>query len=773
MTNRSLFWNTYRPQLYHGIRPRLPHSLMTGLMWFGLNDYNGNNEIRHTAEQSDGLTSYSYTQHDGRSFSIQDLVDGKNNVKLTVSWLKSEDGRDWSVRIEGDAIDPARPARTSFIYHLGLEGLGELALLNEPDDDGIEGSITLRGSSPQLGNFRIRIVDHPSAIPLQVMINPEEFSHLVGKTAFFGWGIPTGEVWRIKDYIIRSINTGAQALMQGGRYTPESPPDPLALFRLQNEVYSSANVFAFQKAFGKNAREDAGKWGFDVFYESLDGTEEAEGLSHNSFSQSIHAASAKYVTRFRTSFPMPAPFNSPEHTIFAQAMTSNLLGGIGYYHGASIVDRAFRHDYDDDEEEGEVGVEKPLLTEERELLTATPSRSFFPRGFYWDEGFHLALIGEWDNDLSLEILKDWIALIDEDGWVAREQILGEESRSKVPREFWTQYPSYANPPTLTMAVTSFIRRLRAQSSSSMLDSLLQFDAPPTSFSPETPSSKLPNLHLANPSLAHSYLTSIYPALRRHYLWFRRTQRGLLKPYGRYPTSRTEAARPPHSGELHLDLMSWMGFFARTMGEISEFLRLQDDREEYARHETGILANLDDLHWSDDEQMYCDVSVNDEDESIHVCHRGYISLFPFLLGILPPSSPHLPPMLDMITSSSHLWSPYGIRSLSKSHPLFGKDENYWRGPIWVQMNWLVLKSLKERYTVEEGPERERATKVYAELRKNVVDNVFREWKRTGYVWEQYDSETGEGRRRYGSFPVGVGEALIQLVILLPDGQRLLR
>lgn len=32
---------------------------------------------------------------------------------------------------------------------------------------------------------------------------------------------------------------------------------------------------------------------------------------------------------------------------------------------------------------------------------------------------------------SLEILKDWIGLIDEDGWVAREQILGEEARSKV------------------------------------------------------------------------------------------------------------------------------------------------------------------------------------------------------------------------------------------------------------------------------------------------------------------------------------------------------
>jgi mannosyl-oligosaccharide glucosidase len=69
--------------------------------------------------------------------------------------------------------------------------------------------------------------------------------------------------------------------------------------------------------------------------------------------------------------------------------------------------------------------------------------------FLRDEGFHLLHIGAWDNDfrcsvpyacneiyddflpLSLEILKSWIDLIDEDGWVAREQILGEEARSKV------------------------------------------------------------------------------------------------------------------------------------------------------------------------------------------------------------------------------------------------------------------------------------------------------------------------------------------------------
>lgn len=76
-------------------------------------------------------------------------------------------------------------------------------------------------------------------------------------------------------------------------------------------------------------------------------------------------------------------------------------------------------------------VRKPELTEPRELFSGTPSRSFFPRGFYWDEGFHLALIGAWDNDLSLEIFKSWLKLADADGWIAREQILGDEARSRV------------------------------------------------------------------------------------------------------------------------------------------------------------------------------------------------------------------------------------------------------------------------------------------------------------------------------------------------------
>ena len=37
--NQSLLWGPYKPNLYFGVRPRLPEGLWTGLMWGGINNY--------------------------------------------------------------------------------------------------------------------------------------------------------------------------------------------------------------------------------------------------------------------------------------------------------------------------------------------------------------------------------------------------------------------------------------------------------------------------------------------------------------------------------------------------------------------------------------------------------------------------------------------------------------------------------------------------------------------------------------------------------------
>ena len=38
-SSSSPIWGAFRPNLYFGLRPRIPQSLMTGLVWFGTQNY--------------------------------------------------------------------------------------------------------------------------------------------------------------------------------------------------------------------------------------------------------------------------------------------------------------------------------------------------------------------------------------------------------------------------------------------------------------------------------------------------------------------------------------------------------------------------------------------------------------------------------------------------------------------------------------------------------------------------------------------------------------
>lgn len=301
--------------------------------------------------------------------------------------------------------------------------------------------------------------------------------------------------------------------------------------------------------------------------------------------------------------------------------------------------------------------------------------------------------------------------MDEDGWIAREQILGMEARSKVPPEFTIQYPHYANPPTLFMALEAFMDK--AKSNKSIQTESLDINDVAESLRSAT---------LRNTELSDAYLRSFYPLMKRHYFWYRNTQRGDIKSYDRDAFSTKEAYRwrgrsvqhiltsgiddyprpqPPHPGELHVDLISWMGMMTRTMRRIAQYLGEEEDVEEFAYHETAITRNIDDLHWDEKEQTFCDATIDEFEESVHVCHKGYISVFPFLTGMLGPDSPRLKAVLDLISDPAELWSDYGIRSLSKKDKFYGTEENYWRSPIWMNINYLVLKNLYVRAPVTKG------------------------------------------------------------------------
>ncbi|KAK0533947.1 Processing alpha glucosidase I [Tilletia horrida] len=802
--NSSLLWGTYRPQVYFGMRPRLPKSLITGLLWSGLTDYKqAIQRVRHECSDQDGMAGYRWLYHDGRTFGVQTIDDTENNVRIETSFLKTghHDGRDgkvdggnWAVRIKGSILDPAKDfPQISPVYYMALESMegSELTLDNKEDNFGIPITehVTLSGHTPDLGEFTIRIEEPENArkrgfnLPVAGGHHGDDFEVYHQRTSYLGARVPDKDIWRSKDIIFTALNPRLKYFVD--TYSEEDMPSPAFALLLPNDVMSNSNFFAFQKVF-------VGDFSFDVFFESKD-TPRGSRLDTKSFGIALDAAKKAFDARFEHQFGLATRKGYLNSFVsFAREVTSSLLGGIGYWHGAGVVDRSFSHAYDADGEDGDdpsefdedKGVPNPQFTEETSLMSATPSRSLFPRGFYWDEGFHLAHIGVWDNDLSLEILKSWVNLIDEDGWVGREQGLGDEARSRIPERFQAQNPRYGNPPTFTAALAMYVDRLvgvagkEGESLDNFPNDLIMsgssgaqalFSAahvgPNATF--DHSDEGLRTAHLRSGALARSYLREIYRPLRRHYDWFRRTQRGELKRWGRKTASRSNEAyrwrgrtashvltsglddypraKVPHSGELHVDLHSWMGFFAQMMRRIAEVLGEEEDVREFESHRAGIVSNLDELYWDEKEKMYCDVSVDEDEESFHVCHRGYVSLFPLLLRLLPADSPKVGAVLDLLSDPEHLWSNFGIRSLSLKDEYFGKDENYWRGPIWIQMQYLALGALKTKYMVEDGPHKDRAKTIYRRLRKNVVENVQKEYVRTGYTWEQYDPVSGEGRR----------------------------
>lgn len=105
--------------------------------------------------------------------------------------------------------------------------------------------------------------------------------------------------------------------------------------------------------------------------------------------EGIPALRRTYDAQFKSIFPIPAEYPTKDRAAleaFSKAITSNLLAGVGYFYGRSIVDTSFSYEWDEEEDRTDDTEGKKTgarLTEPKALLTATPSRSFFPRGFYW------------------------------------------------------------------------------------------------------------------------------------------------------------------------------------------------------------------------------------------------------------------------------------------------------------------------------------------------------------------------------------------------------
>jgi len=786
----EMLWGTYRPQAYFGLRSRTsPDFFAMGLMWKG----NGDANWRHSAQEgNDSPQQWGWQQHDGRRFGRQVIKDGQ--AELTTVFLKPEPDKrsSWSWVASIDVNTPAgSPVDWKMYMANGEETSADIPTLKlTPASSGDKhGTHVWKGFSNHFGHFAVvfDFVTHKGKVgsKVQSCANEAEIEKAVLENAQTSGGLSVVSVsarfGNKKKNSQTRVNVFFVPLDSADADVPPVPPDTEVQTAIQNRK------------------------------------------------QAFHA-------KFAGTFGLSGEFDAKQVSA-AEFSLSNLVGGMGYFYGSVQID----------------GKSSSSQVEPSALFTACPSRAFFPRGFLWDEGFHMAVLARWDYAIALDSVGHWLGsamrqctgVPQAGGWIPREQILGAYAISRVPDWALSQDVGVANPPTLLMALQDALAAARKAAKREKREreakhggegagssggggvgssgggggggvDVEQFAAAAVSRAEKWVKwleMRLRRNDLSGPTVKLNNSTS-----RTYYRWSdRKSDDSRLHPntlssgLDDYP----RASRVNVEEEAHVDAASWVAWSHKTLSsllsssssssssssaqELDARANVVVDMLQKGGHFDSSVGGFFDLGRHSENGKFTtayvfrcqaqngkttDISMPMDQRGPPPCPRqfpkplyplgdgqggmlmrplyvesakrpyrrvprlGYVAIFPLILGLLDHDAAQV--LLQLKFMKQHLLGPHGLRSLSQKDKFYNRenapgDAPYWRGPIWMPINYLALRQLHRYRAHSSAAVKELASELYQNLRTALINTVLGEYSKTGWVYEQYNDKTGRGQK----------------------------
>eukprot|EP00897_Mesotaenium_endlicherianum_P001918 jgi/Mesen1/1754/ME000014S01162 len=315
----KMFWGTYRPHLYLGIRSRQPQSLLAGLMWLAPSRESSHGwALRHTCEESDHLPRYGWLRHDGSTYGSQEIVDGEYAIRT--DFAKHLDGArghggDWSARIRVDPhVDDAleedeqeqqaeRLGKASLLFYIMDEALGTVHLeaSGAATELSPEGSPTpfASGSSSTFGNWKL-------------------YAFAQGGSVQVAWqGLRTRHTHNLTALVTHQLLSAARA--EKGLELPRTAAPGSNLAIIQIDV-------VFVSGLRSNTPPD---WTSSRVLQ----------LSGAELDKKLKDAEEEFDARFHRTFHLPQndEAGGAQAVQVGKAALSNLLGGMGYFYGRSRI----------------------------------------------------------------------------------------------------------------------------------------------------------------------------------------------------------------------------------------------------------------------------------------------------------------------------------------------------------------------------------------------------------------------------------------------------
>ena len=297
----------------------------------------------------DNLDSFGWTQHDGETFGIQEIKE--RGLIITTSFLKDldhglEKGGQWSARIsvKTSASSRIKSKSISLFLYAGMDDNSSgFKLSPMMIGDKMSG---IMGKTNSLGDFRMNFVTKNGVkrqfYSLIESLGPHKFTENVM-------------------HRLRRFGQGNDAIGLDSDHMSAQNPNLI--------VYQVNADLPFE---------------MDIEFENND--QEAPPPFGELYTAALSQKQAYFNKKFEETFGLEEKYGDQSQKIkFAQAAMSNMIGGIGYFYGHSLVQSVYQT--------------SPVKYWDGPLFTGVPSRSFFPRGFLWDEGFHNLLISKWNKHL--------------------------------------------------------------------------------------------------------------------------------------------------------------------------------------------------------------------------------------------------------------------------------------------------------------------------------------------------------------------------------------
>ncbi|GAA3399732.1 amylo-alpha-1,6-glucosidase [Paenibacillus hodogayensis] len=182
--------------------------------------------------------------------------------------------------------------------------------------------------------------------------------------------------------------------------------------------------------------------------------------------------------------------------------------------------------------------------------------------------------------------------------------------------------------------------------------------------------------------------------------------------------------PRFDEAIELDAVDFSVFVAQDMkyvARIAAELGKRDKAAEWNARASGMAGKLIAELWDEEDGFFYDKRMDGRLTKV----KAVSGFLPLLLEELPTG--YADRLLALLRDPAHFGTACPVPSLAVSEPTWGTD--MWRGPTWINLNYMIVQGLKRHGRTDEA----------AKLADATIAMVNRYYERYGVIFEYYDAK----------------------------------